>query len=145
MGWYQWHWNHKRIMLERSPTLRKVIWWDWLQWRWLSFECKVLKGVFKMTYLFSIWSYNSFHILSKTFIFWVQTFQDGCFEFNNLSPFQSHDLFHSSLNKSSSFEWKFFKGVVLNSISLFLIQNHDLFHKSSNENFQSIILKLKNW
>jgi hypothetical protein len=59
---------------------------------------------------------------------------------NNQFPFQSHGLLHTSLNQSSSFEWKFFKGVVLNSMSLFLIQNHDLFHKSSNENFQSIII-----
>ncbi len=51
-GLVSWHWNHKKFRLEKSPTLRKVIWRDWLQWRWSFFKCKVLKGVFKMTYLF---------------------------------------------------------------------------------------------
>ncbi len=108
-----------------------MIWWEWLQWRWSSFECKVLKGVFKMTYLLSIWSYNSLRILYKSFIFWMQTFQEGCFEFNNTSgnlclqgtagnwnsKSSSYFAPRGALSLNNCFQWQLVKTIIIWTLS----------------------------
>ncbi len=108
-----------------------MIWREWLQWRWSSFECKVLKGVFKMTYLFSIWSYNSLRILYKSFIFWMQTFQEGCFEFNNTSgnlclqgtagnwnsKSSSYFAPRGALSLNNCFQWQLVKTIIIWTLS----------------------------
>lgn len=53
MGWYQWHWNHKKFMLEKSPTLRKVNLVRLIAMKMIIFSKWLICFQFEVTMLFT--------------------------------------------------------------------------------------------